>query len=329
MAEVHILNVGQGSCAIIKSNSGHVTMIDICNGNAPSEESVIKSTAGVKGNFRMNENLTNPVTYLRDVMGEEEVFRFILSHPDMDHMDGLDNLFSEFKVRNFWDSGVRKEKPDFSDSGSSRYKEDDWDKYENIIVQKEATKVVAFHAGDKQKYFNLDDNNEGGDYLSILAPTPDLVKQANDGGDINDASYVIAYRSSGGVMLFPGDAHDKTWEYVIGKYLPLVKECVFMVAPHHGRDSDRDWKFLDMISPKFSLLGCADSKDLAYQAWNSRELDKMTQNQSGNVVLYPQNDITTVYIENASYARSSGGDCEKKDSYGNVLLGYLRATAEK
>lgn len=31
MATIHFLNVKQGDCSVIKHNSGHVTVIDVCN----------------------------------------------------------------------------------------------------------------------------------------------------------------------------------------------------------------------------------------------------------------------------------------------------------
>ena len=37
MAEIHILNVGAGSCTLIKHTSGRWTMIDICGGNGVEE----------------------------------------------------------------------------------------------------------------------------------------------------------------------------------------------------------------------------------------------------------------------------------------------------
>jgi len=35
-----------------------------------------------------------------------------------------------------------------------------------------------------------------------------------------------------------------------------------MIAPHHGRDSDRSYDFLDTVNPQLTLFGCAPSVDL-------------------------------------------------------------------
>jgi beta-lactamase superfamily II metal-dependent hydrolase len=324
MREAHILNVGQGCCVLLQHGSGRWTMFDICKGNLEKKEEKLfeafAKTAAIKGNFRMCENPTNPIDYMTDKLGTRNIWRFILSHPDMDHMDGFDRLITEMNVSNFWDSGVRKEKPDFS-SEFQKYKEVDWDKYESVRDKKEsAITVVTPLAGSKGRYWNKnEEDKENIDFLHVYAPDKQLVNSANDGGDVNDASYVVCYRTSAGRILLPGDAHDNTWDYILKNHLADVKDCEFMVAPHHGRASDREWDFLDKIKPKFSVIGCADSEHLAYHAWNNRGLEKITQNQAGNIAVYAQGETLNVYIENESFVEKNGGDTTIKDRYGNTF----------
>ena len=327
MAEIHVLNVGQGDCIIFKSNSGRITMFDICGGNISDQEDrtslTLMEKAAVRGNYQMCKHPTNPIRFLTDKMGESSVFRFILSHPDMDHMDGFNNFMNKVTVMNFWDSGVRKDKPDFS---QGTYKEEDWDRYVSVRDEKESVTVVTPKAGSKGKYYNKDDKDGGGDYISIYAPDQELVDDANNSDNedlINDASYVIVYRSAGGRILLPGDAHDNTWNCVLGDdedYDGPLKDCEFMVAPHHGRDSNRSWEFLDKINPKFSVLGCASSKHLAYNAWNSRNLEKITQNQAGNIAVYPNSSGLDIYVENEKFASAFGGNTSRTDNYRNFYL---------
>lgn len=97
-----------------------------------------------------------------------------------------------------------------------------------------------------------------------------------------------------------------------------------MLAPHHGRDSDRSWDFLDKLKPKFSVLGCASSKHLAYDAWNRRRLEKITQNQAGNVSVYPNKQGLDIFVENERFVKAYGGDITKKDAYGNYFLTFIK-----
>ena len=140
MASVHFLNVAPGDCTIIRHTSGHVTMVDICDGNTESKVKKAKLTGTTRikplGNFRMCEYPTNPIQYLKG-LGISRIFRFILTHPDMDHMDGLKALFDEIRITNFWDTGVKRDSPEFGEE--SPYDEADWDCYENLRDGKKLT----------------------------------------------------------------------------------------------------------------------------------------------------------------------------------------------
>lgn len=115
---------------------------------------------------------------------------------------------------------------------------------------------------------------------------------------------MVVYRTVGGRIVFPGDAHDATWEYVLANYESIVKDCAVLIAPHHGRSSGRCYDFLDVLNPKLTLFGCADSEHLAYDAWNSRDLMHITNNQAGNLILDVTSDGINVYVENIEFGRT-------------------------
>lgn len=323
MAKVHFLNVGDGDCSIIQSNSGHITIVDICNGNQTEEPleklvRIIVESKKPKGNFRMCENLTNPIEYLKN-NNITTIFRFILTHPDMDHMDGLYNLFDNFNIYNFWDSGVRREKPDFE--SNNKYDENDWNIYEDIISGNlKDLKVISPLAGDCDKYWCKDDHGNGGDYISIISPNKELVDEATKTGNINDGSYVIVYRSAGGNIIFAGDSHNKSWEYILKNYKSLVENASVLFAPHHGRKSDRNHEFLKIVNPKVTFFGCAPSKDLDYSAWQNRNFLYFTNNQCGNVVLEPQKSKINIFIENKSFAEKYTNNETYTNSQGYYFL---------
>ena len=321
MSLIHLLNVQSGDCTIFEHNSGRKTMIDICAGNIGAESEAARaftqalSLSKPKGNYRMCSNPTNPIEYLKNTIGASSLFRFISTHPDMDHLDGFNRLASEISIENFWDSGVRKSKPDFE---GSHYKEEDWDRYVKFRDGKEneATRVSCL-AGSRFKYANKDDEGTSGDGLYILAPNQKLVDDANSTGDFNDCSYVILYRSSGGNIIIPGDAHDKTWKYILENHEDDIKNCKFLLAPHHGRKSNRDYSFLDTMKPTLTLFGCTPSEHLAYSAWNYRKLVYVTQNQCGNMVLQTKGERLDVYIENEKFAKEVYSDTSQNE------LGYF------
>ena len=336
MPRVHFLNVGNGDCSIIEHFSGRVTMIDICGGNAETE--MLNASATIRalleditpsnnpsGDYGMRDYPTNPITYLKR-HGISKPFRFILSHPDMDHLDGFEALCDEVGITNFWDNGLRREKPGFE---GGPYREEDWDAYESVRDKKrEGITVVTHNAGAKFSFANSGDPENRGDCLHIVAPDANLVKTANESEDHNDGSYVIVYRSAGGKIVFPGDAHDGTWEYVLKHHKSLVANCAVLIAPHHGRDSDRKYDFLDTLKPGLTLFGYAKSDHLGYEAYNQRGLLKITNNQAGNVVLEPTDEGIKVFVENRKFAETFDHFDAANTNCGSYFIGRVPKPAE-
>ena len=264
MSIVHFLNVNEGSCSIIVHNSGHVTAIDVSN--AAPEETVAeaalarlaKMELGARENFNQKKYPVNPVTYMKS-RGISSIFRYIQIHPDMDHMDGIRALFDKFAPINFWDTNNRKVIS--SDSwNSGRYSREDWEFYQTL--QKGAVpggpKRLALLAGAEGKYFNVAaDGRKGGDGLYVLAPTQELLATANRTEEYNDCSYVILYRTGDWRIVFGGDSHDRTWEFILEEYSQDVSNVDLFIAPHHGRKSGRSYEFLDALRPSLTLFGKA------------------------------------------------------------------------
>jgi competence protein ComEC len=333
MAAVHLLNTHPGDCTIIRHNSGRVSMIDICDGNQivfPFERPAHNPVRhGQANNFRMCGNTTNPIAYAQD-LGIDSIFRFILTHPDMDHMDGFNKLANTLPLANYWDTGSRREKPNFA---NCPFLEVDWDRYERVRDGREPGVSSGLRrAGDKFAFANRnEDGTGGGDGLNVLAPDAGLVADCNMTDDVNDGSYVFLYRSNGGRILLPGDAHDNTWQFIRRNYLSDVADASFLLAPHHGRDSERSYDFLDYVRPQLTLFGCAPSEHVDCDQWRRRGLDYITSNQCGNVVLQPASDefgtYIAVYVQNVDFAVSRGqGTVTNEQGY--AYLTTIWAVAE-
>src|SRR5258708_22183908 len=99
------------------------------------------------------------------------------------------------------------------------------------------------------------EGTSAGDGIEVLAATPELMVEAIRKKDYNDASYVLLYRTGTRRILFSGDAHDKTWKHVLEAHLNAVANVDVLIAPHHGRDSDRAYGFLKVVKPKLTLFG--------------------------------------------------------------------------
>ncbi|NNE33941.1 MAG: MBL fold metallo-hydrolase, partial [Rhodothermales bacterium] len=123
MIRVHVLNVGKGSSTWIEFPQ-RLSVVDIDNSRAHSDPS-----------------LTNPLDYYRARFPGRDIFRFILTHPDMDHMSGLDELARTTKIHNFWDTFNDKKVSEWH----APYRKEDWERYQQLRRSKELPKCLRLH----------------------------------------------------------------------------------------------------------------------------------------------------------------------------------------
>ena len=322
MARIHFLNVKEGDCSIIEHNSGHTTVIDVCNAKPaePLEEALTATMAtlekGITGNFQQKKSPVNPISYMND-RGIGSLFRYVQTHPDMDHMDGIEALFNEFSPTNFWDTANTKELQASSWEGSP-YRASDWKFYKQLrdTDPDDDPKRLTLYFGARGQYYNQgSDGTAGGDGLHVLAPTKELVAAANEADqDYNRCSYVILYRTGGRRIVFGGDSHDETWDHILEHHKDAVTDIDLLIAPHHGRKSGRSYKFLDTLTPTLTFFGNARSEHLAYGAWANRGLSIVTNNQANCMVVDASTNPMTLYVTHANFARRVNASTYYSDS---------------
>ena len=305
MSTIHFLNVNEGDCTWIHHDSGRNTVIDISNGNDESNEDYKydgrtkfgEVTEAVRGNFNQKCHPVNPIKYLK-YNGVSSIFRFILTHPDMDHMDGIKALFGSFKIENFWDTKNNKKMD--SNSKWGKYHKEDWEFY-----QRKRKSAIHYYSGDNALFFNQDKNGGYGDSLYILAPTEDLVKSANESGDYNDCSYVLLYAENNHKIIFAGDSGQKTWDYILEEYESCLSDIDILFAPHHGRKTGGNDDYIKVLKPRLTVLGNADSQYLDYATFHNNDLEIITNNQGGNIVVDVSIDYIDVYVSNETFAKAN------------------------
>lgn len=325
MPTIHFLNVKDGDCIGVEHYSGHKTVIDVSNASPvePLEEERMAKRAladlGVGGNFQQKKYPVNPIGYFREHGWPSSIFRFILTHPDMDHMDGIEAFFDEFSPINFWDTDNTKEMGSWE---GSPYSEDDWKFYKHLRDTDPDTDPnrLTLYSGACGKFWNQnDDGKGGGDGLHVLAPTPELVAAANEAdNDYNRCSYVVLYRTGNHKIVFGGDSHDETWEHILDKHEESVTDVDVLIAPHHGRKSGRSYEFLDVLKPKVTFFGCARSEHLAYSAWNYRNLPFITNNQAGCIIADASVDPIDLYVKHEPFAKK----VNPNTYYSSTFKGY-------
>ena len=157
MLKIDFLNVGKGNCTVIKFPSEKIAIVDIDNSKIDDDDDILQ----------------DPIDFLDKKYSGKDIFRFILTHPDMDHMSGIDELFSKRKVYNFWDTEHDKELDTETDDFGS-YNSDDWNRYQEIRISKESPKALKLYRNATSECCWTQDN------IQILSPSPNLTKLSKE-----------------------------------------------------------------------------------------------------------------------------------------------------
>lgn len=241
--EVNVLNVGAGSCTVVRhAGSGHVTMVDINDGcdqrpyeTAPSERP-----------------LTDPIEWCRRAYGDS-VFRFVLSHPDADHMAGLRRILAaeELSITNVWDLPHGRERVEADCRSIESWH--DWMFYDAMRrdVDIKGTvwpKVLSPMRSDVRNYWDRDS-------INIWSPTPELVAQADRSDTYNNASYVLRFRHGRSSVLVASDVEEAAWRDMLEA--DVLAHVKVLVASHHGRRSGFSAEAMDVLQPDVVIVSTA------------------------------------------------------------------------
>ncbi|WP_146174640.1 ComEC/Rec2 family competence protein [Umezawaea tangerina] len=200
--------------------------------------------------------LVDPFEYYKENFNGKSVFRYIQTHPDMDHLSGLHRFFWQEKVPliNFWDVDHEKEISE-EDFNSLKYSYVDWLVYS--LLRKgngpddTDQKVLNKYNGDMGDYWTSDG-------ISVLSPTDSLIEKCNRTGSYNDCSYVLSLSYGGRRVILPGDAEAAAWTSILDSNDKSVLRCDILKAAHHGRKSGYHEEAVTTMDP--SIVVCSVGK---------------------------------------------------------------------
>lgn len=253
---VHFLNVGHGDCTIIEFHkSGRISWIDINNSKALPDDDM--SSLTVSEAKRFEDLLVDPLEYWKNRFTGESIFRFIATHPDMDHLSGLYRLVHQEKVPilNFWDINHQKKFTE-EDFKNSPYDYRDWQTYQELRAGKHSNKVLNLHRGDRGQYW-VDDG------IAILSPTLDLERRAKEKDDYNIASYVLWVQCGDFVLVLGGDAdNENAWPDIMD-YVDddILSKVTILKASHHGRKTGYYQPIVRAMSPRYTIVSVGKKPD--------------------------------------------------------------------
>lgn len=252
--KIHFLNVGKGNCTVIQFPNNRLAIVDIDNSHIDDE----------------NDVLTDPIEFLKSEYPNKAIFRFILTHPDMDHMTGLNELFNLRKVYNFWDTDNNKE-IDTESAGFGPYNKEDWEKYLEIRESQSEPKALKLLRNATADCCWTEDN------IQILSPSKELVKLSREAAESSDKynhiSYVLRIEYKGIVIILGGDATKAAWDDIYEHYsstnqLALLKADV-LLASHHGSPNNVNKEVFKHIDPDYVVVSVLRGVNYDYSYYNT------------------------------------------------------------
>ncbi len=277
----HFLNVGHGDCTLVELPSGRLMMIDI-NSSKSLPDTDKQALAFARGisvrefsgtGLRMGSRswqqyyeslLVDPYDYYHANFGGTPIFRYLQTHPDMDHMTGLHRFFwlERVPLENFWDVPHSKQlKQESFDYG--RYNYQDWLTY--LQLRKGTGPKGPGGAPASHQVINNTRLARGqfwtDDGIQVFSPTPELIAGCNSSGEFNDCSYAIKLSFGGRHIILPGDAEEPAWKSMLSDLGPGQLACDILKAAHHGRDSGFYEPAVEAMNPKIVICSVGEKPD--------------------------------------------------------------------
>ena len=209
-------------------------------------------------------------------------FDFISTHPDNDHVNGLERFSDSISTFYCVDNNVNK-----TDTNSLK----------EYIKLRDSGKCCNIEKGTVLNYFNS--------VIRILWPDvtnkkfKEALEKAEKTGSPNNISPIILLNHNNKKFLWLGDLETDFLESIYYN-VDWPKEVDVVFAPHHGRSSAKIPKnILDELNPKLIVIGEAPSEYLDYyRGWNT-----ITQNSAGDINFNVDNTgKIDIFVSNREYA---------------------------
>lgn len=218
--KIHFIDVGQGDAALIELH-GYTTLID-AGPNSSAERLV---------NYLKEEDIKS-IDYI------------IATHPDEDHIGGMDEVLRNFEVKNFYAPKIIKNTETFK----AMIKE----------LKKENLKINVPYKG-----MELDLGEEAN--LTFLTP----VEYGGDNDNNSSLVTKISFKESS--IIFMGDCESEVERHLL-KESNLIESNIIKLG-HHGSKSSTSIEFLKKVDPDYAIISCG--KNNKYGHPHKETIDKL------------------------------------------------------
>lgn len=262
--QIHFIDVGQGD-AVLLEQSGHFAMIDA--GTNDSEERLLA--------YLEQKNI-------------DHLELLIMTHPDGDHIGGMDGVMEALQVDELWIPNFSKSKRPTGYTYQKILDEAD-EKGVQVTVPQEGT---TFQLGD-----------------GVITLISDGVAQpkrtANAAVDYNNLSLCTQFEIGEFSFLDTGDGEAEAEEQLVDSDWPL--QATLFKAAHHGSSTSNTRRLLQAVQPKIVVVSCGEDNlydhphDEALEMFALVKADVYRTDLQGNVIVaVSKSGKVTVHTQNRS-----------------------------
>lgn len=260
--ELHFIDVGQGDSIFIITPDGYSMLIDA-------------------GDNSQGETVVN---YIRS-LGVSKIDVLIGTHPDADHIGGIDDVINSFEIGDFYMPKKMHTTKTFED-----------------VLTAAKEKGLKIKAAVSDKEISFDPKTEA----IFLSP------ENKDYSDNNAYSAVVKLSYGKNTFLLTGDTEKENESAMLKKYGEFLN-CDVIKLAHHGSFTSNTPQFLEAVSPETAIVSCGYKNKYSHP--HKEILDYLKQknipiyrtDEQGDIIIYSDGENLQVNQENTgSYEYRKG-----------------------
>ena len=214
-----------------------VTYLDVGQGNSalvqfPGKERMLIDGGGFsRSTFDVGRMVVAPFLFQSKIL---RVDYLVLTHPQVDHMNGLRFIASEVHPKELWYNGYGVRNRPFME----------------LMKIVEEKRIRKFLPADLRGGRII-----SGVQVELLHPSSVKSKEQllETSAGMNNESLVVKLTYGGRSLLFPGDLERAGEEVVVSRAGSLLKSDI-LLAPHHGSRYSCSTAFLEMVRPRICII---------------------------------------------------------------------------
>jgi competence protein ComEC len=217
-----------------------LTLIDVGYGDSillefPKGKKMLIDGGGLREDgFDIGKNVVAPFLWKKKI---RRLDYLVLTHPDPDHLNGLNFVASHFSISQFWESAVRTDSEPYL-------------KLKDYLLKKRI-KIVTLNEESPPLVIN-------GVQVSFLNPPAGVTAYPRKAGpfSLNNLSLVIKIQFKNTGILLPGDVEKEAEYRMLRGDNPLNADI--LKIPHHGSSSSSTPYFLQRVMPSYAVLSAGE-----------------------------------------------------------------------